>query len=99
MNKRVLTRVAAMQPRELRVSVDDVTTRKRNVSKLNQAGRRVMSHSEVLSRLTVGDRRSDIFRWALRKGTGEFERAWNYDGGWNPWQYNVRLTKPTSDNE
>jgi hypothetical protein len=20
-------------------------------------------------------------------------------GGWNPWQYNVRLTKPTSDSE
>jgi hypothetical protein len=40
-----------------------------------------------------------MFRWALRKGIDEFEREWNYDGGWNPWQYNVRLTKPTSDSE
>ena len=36
--------------------------------KLNQAGRRVMSHSEAFSRFTFGDRRSHMFRWALRKG-------------------------------
>jgi hypothetical protein len=64
------------------VSVDNVTTRKRNTSKLNQAGRRVMSHSEALSRLTVGDRRSDMFRWARRKGIDKFEREWNYDASY-----------------
>jgi hypothetical protein len=32
-----------------------------------------MSHSEGLSRLTVEDRRSDMFRWALRKCTA----AWS----------------------
>jgi len=26
-------------------------------------------------------------------------RGWPPSGGWNPWQYNVRLTKPTSDSE
>ena len=40
-----------------------------------------------------------MFRWALRKGIDEFEWESNYDGGWNPWQYSVRLTKPTSDSE
>ena len=81
------------------MSVDNVTTRERNALKLNQAGRRIMSHSEALSRLTVGKGSSDMFRWALRKGIDEFEWESNYDGGWNPWQYNVRLTKPTSDSE
>src|ERR687897_1164521 len=38
-----------------------------------------MSHSETLSRLTVGDRRSDMIKWALRKGIDKFERDWNYD--------------------
>jgi len=57
------------------------------------------SHIPKPSRLTVGDRTSDMFRWAQRKRIDEFEREWNYDGGWNPWQYNVRLTKPTSDSE
>ena len=33
-----------------------------------------MSHSDALSRLTVEDRRNDIFRWALRKGIGKLER-------------------------
>ena len=51
-----------------------VLIRKRNTSTLNQAGRRVMSHSEALSRLTVGDRRNDMFRWALRKGIDKLER-------------------------
>jgi hypothetical protein len=31
-----------------------------------------MSHSEAQSRLTVGGRRSDMFRWALRKGIDKF---------------------------
>lgn len=43
-------------------------------SKLNPASRRVMSHSEALSRLTVGDRRNDMLRWALRKGIDKLER-------------------------
>ena len=74
MSKRVLTRVAAIRPHELRVSVDNVTTRKRNGSRLNQARRRVVSHSDALSRLTVGDSRSEMFRWAPRKGIDKFER-------------------------
>src|SRR5262249_5303444 len=61
-------------PRDLQVSVDKVTTGKRNASRLNQAGRRVMSHSEALSRLTIGDSRSEMFKWALRKGIDQFER-------------------------
>ena len=73
------------------MSVDKLTTRKRKASKLNQAGRRVASHSEALFRLSVGE--------ALRKGIDEFERKWNYDGGWNPCHYNVRLPKPTSDSQ
>src|SRR5687767_6351392 len=43
------------------------------------AGTAVMSHSEALCRLTVGDRRSDMFRWARRKGVDQFEREWNED--------------------
>ena len=73
MSKRVLTRVAVIRPHELR-SVDNVRTRKRNASKLNQADRRVMSHSEAFSRLTIGDSRSETFRWALREGIDKFER-------------------------
>jgi hypothetical protein len=41
-----------------------------------------MSHSETLSRLTVGNRRSDMIRWALRKGIDKFERDWNYDASY-----------------
>src|SRR5215204_4520690 len=41
-----------------------------------------MSHFEALSRLTVGDRRSDMFRWALRKGIDKFEWEWNYDASY-----------------
>ena len=33
-----------------------------------------MSHSEALSRLTVEERRNDMFRWALRKGIDKSER-------------------------
>jgi hypothetical protein len=40
-----------------------------------------MSHSEALSCLTIGDR-SDMFRWALRKGIDKFERGWNYDASY-----------------
>jgi hypothetical protein len=40
-----------------------------------------MSHSEALSRLTVGDRRSDM-RWALRSAIDKFEREWNYDASY-----------------
>jgi hypothetical protein len=38
-----------------------------------------MSHSEALSRLTVGDTRSDMIRWALRRAIDRIEREWNYD--------------------
>ena len=38
-----------------------------------------MSHSQALSRLTVGDRRNDMFRWVLRKGIDKLEREWSYD--------------------
>jgi hypothetical protein len=31
-----------------------------------------MSHSEPLSRLTVGDRRSDLIKWVLRRAIGTF---------------------------
>src|SRR5262245_62882075 len=41
-----------------------------------------MSHSEALCRLTVKGRRSDMFRWVLRKAIGRFERAWNYDASY-----------------
>jgi len=41
-----------------------------------------MSHSETLSRLTIGDRRSDMMKWALRRWLGKFEREWNYDGSY-----------------
>src|SRR5919106_3236828 len=38
-----------------------------------------MSHSEALSRLTVGDRRTEMFRWAWRRRIDKFERKWNDD--------------------
>src|SRR5215813_1707056 len=41
-----------------------------------------MSHSEALSRLTVGGRRSDMIKWVLRKAIDKFERDWNYDAGY-----------------
>src|SRR5215468_1458504 len=41
-----------------------------------------MSHSEALSRLTIGDRRSDMIKWALRRWLGKFEREWNYDANY-----------------
>src|SRR5215475_651180 len=44
-----------------------------------QAAVAAMSHSETLSRLTIGDRRSDMIKWALRRWLGKFEREWNYD--------------------
>src|SRR5215813_49828 len=40
-----------------------------------------MSHSQALSRLTVGDRSSDM-RWALRSAIDKFEREWNYDASY-----------------
>jgi hypothetical protein len=36
-----------------------------------------MSHSEALSRLTVGGRRSDMIKWALRRAIDKFEQDWN----------------------
>jgi hypothetical protein len=41
-----------------------------------------MSHSEALSRLTVGEGRNDMFRWALRKRIDTFERKWNDDASY-----------------
>src|SRR5262245_29292779 len=41
-----------------------------------------MSHCPGLSRLTIGDRRSQMIKWALRKVIGKFERAWNYDASY-----------------
>jgi uncharacterized protein DUF6223 len=41
-----------------------------------------MSHSEALSRLTVGDRGNDMFRWALQKGIDKLERECNYDASY-----------------
>jgi len=38
-----------------------------------------MSQSEALSRLTLGDRTSDMIRWALRRAIDTFERDRNYD--------------------
>src|SRR5215469_15237793 len=40
-----------------------------------------MSHSQALSRLTVGDRSSDM-RWALRSAIDKFERQWNCDASY-----------------
>ena len=47
------------------------------------AGDGRMSHSESLSRLTVGDRRSNMIKWALRSAIGKFERDWNYDASYH----------------
>src|SRR5262245_55670032 len=41
-----------------------------------------MSHSKALSRLTLGDRRRDMFRWALRRWLDKFEQDWNYDASY-----------------
>jgi hypothetical protein len=41
-----------------------------------------MSHSEPLSRLTVGERKNDMIKWALQKAIGKFEREWKYDAGY-----------------
>src|SRR5262245_34486125 len=40
-----------------------------------------MSHSETLSRLTVGERTTDMIKWVSRRTIDKFERNWNYDGG------------------
>jgi alkylhydroperoxidase family enzyme len=41
-----------------------------------------MSRSRTLSRLTFGERRSDVIKWVLRKAIGKFERDWNYDASY-----------------
>src|SRR3954447_13322721 len=41
-----------------------------------------MSRSGTLFRLTFGNRRSDMIRWALRKALDKFERDWNYDASY-----------------
>src|SRR3954469_6533385 len=41
-----------------------------------------MSRSGTLRRLTVGDRRSDMIRWVLRRAIDKFERDWNYDASY-----------------
>src|SRR5215510_13420730 len=41
-----------------------------------------MSHSEALSRLTVGDRRNDMIKWVLQRAIDRFERDWKYDGSY-----------------
>src|SRR5579883_777227 len=41
-----------------------------------------MSHSAALSRLTIGERRSDMVKWFLRKAIDKFERDWNYDASY-----------------
>jgi hypothetical protein len=38
-----------------------------------------MSHSDALSRLTVGDTKCDMIRWVLRRAIDTVEREWNYD--------------------
>ena len=38
-----------------------------------------MSHSEALCRLTVGDTRSDMIKWVLRRAIDKAEREWKYD--------------------
>jgi hypothetical protein len=38
-----------------------------------------MSHSEALSRLTIGNRRSGMIKWFLQKAIDKFEGDWNYD--------------------
>jgi hypothetical protein len=41
-----------------------------------------MSHSELLFRLTVGDRRTEMIRWALHRWIDRFERGWKYDASY-----------------
>src|SRR3954465_3424419 len=41
-----------------------------------------MSHSGTLPRLTVGERRNDMIKWALHKVIGKFERDRNYDASY-----------------
>jgi hypothetical protein len=41
-----------------------------------------MSHFEAPIRLTFGDRRRDMIKWALLKWIDKFERDWNYDVGY-----------------
>jgi hypothetical protein len=41
--------------------------------------RAVISHSEALSRLTVGDTRSDMINWLLCRAIDKVEREWNCD--------------------
>ena len=41
-----------------------------------------MSHFESLSRLTVGDRRSKMIKWALRRAIGKVERDGNFDASY-----------------
>jgi hypothetical protein len=36
-----------------------------------------MSHFEAVSGLTVGDRRNDMIRWALRRAIDTFQKDWN----------------------
>src|SRR5687767_6602847 len=38
-----------------------------------------MSHSEALSRLTVGNMRCEMIRWVLRRAVDNVEREWNCD--------------------
>jgi hypothetical protein len=55
---------------------------KRNTSRLNQASGRIMSHSEALSRLAVGGRRSDMIKRLVRRAIGKFERDWQCDASY-----------------
>jgi hypothetical protein len=41
-----------------------------------------MSHFELLCRLTIGDRRKEMIKWALRKAIDKFEREWKYDASY-----------------
>jgi hypothetical protein len=41
-----------------------------------------MSHSDVLRRLTVEDRRSKMIKWILHKAIRKFERHWSYDASY-----------------
>src|SRR4029453_17405538 len=42
----------------------------------------VMSRSQALCRLTVGERRNEMIKWALRRAIDKFEREWKYDGSY-----------------
>jgi hypothetical protein len=74
MSKRVLTPFCRNAPRETRVSVDNVTTRRRNTSKLNQADSRVIVtfRSPLPShRWRQEERHVQMGTW---KGIDKFER-------------------------